>query len=410
MLCGSDIPALLAHTREMIFLEDGDDRRAQRASGVRIETVLAARRSSARPSASTGAPCRPRTAATSTSCSRRSSSSRDVVEATLRGRDRSRRGRRARRPEMGVTPELAQASSPRSTSSRAARATTPAWPGATGSSSSPGSRASSSSRARCATASRSSSPTIWWSPSASRARPPTRSPRSRRAKAQGAKVLAVCNVVDSAIPRLADGSLYTHAGPEIGVASTKCFTTQLAALLMLAVYLGRRRGTLAAAAGARAPAGALGGRRATCATCSATHDYVHAIAQRWVHAKDVPVPGPRPRLPDRARGRAQAQGDLVRARRGLRRRRDEARADRAHRRGAAGDRRLPARRALRQDVLQPAGGPGARGAGRSRSPRRATSRSSRSLSTTSGCPRCRTRSARCSPCCRCSSSPTTSPT
>jgi len=50
----------------------------------------------------------------------------------------------------------------------------------------------------------------------------------------------------SAIPRAADGALYTHAGPEIGVASTKCFTTQLAALLMLAVQLGRRRGTLSA--------------------------------------------------------------------------------------------------------------------------------------------------------------------
>ncbi|MCW5831705.1 MAG: glutamine--fructose-6-phosphate transaminase (isomerizing) [Labilithrix sp.] len=66
----------------------------------------------------------------------------------------------------------------------------------------------------------------------------------KSAKAAGATVVAVANVLDSAIPRASDGSLYTHAGPEIGVASTKCFTTQLAALLMLAVYLGRRRGTL----------------------------------------------------------------------------------------------------------------------------------------------------------------------
>jgi glutamine---fructose-6-phosphate transaminase (isomerizing) len=66
----------------------------------------------------------------------------------------------------------------------------------------------------------------------------------KEAKAQGAHVLAVANVLDSAIPRASDAALYTHAGPEIGVASTKCFTTQLAALLMLAVYLGRRRGTL----------------------------------------------------------------------------------------------------------------------------------------------------------------------
>jgi glucosamine--fructose-6-phosphate aminotransferase (isomerizing) len=57
-------------------------------------------------------------------------------------------------------------------------------------------------------------------------------------------VLAVANVIDSAIARVSDAALYTHAGPEIGVASTKCFTTQLVAMLLIAVYLGRRRGTL----------------------------------------------------------------------------------------------------------------------------------------------------------------------
>jgi glucosamine--fructose-6-phosphate aminotransferase (isomerizing) len=67
----------------------------------------------------------------------------------------------------------------------------------------------------------------------------------KTAKARGAHVLAIANVLDSAIPRTSDGALYTHAGPEIGVASTKCFTTQLVALLLLAVYLGRRRGTVA---------------------------------------------------------------------------------------------------------------------------------------------------------------------
>ena len=66
----------------------------------------------------------------------------------------------------------------------------------------------------------------------------------RAAKRAGAKVLAVANVLESAIPRIADGALYTRCGPEIGVASTKCFTAQLAALLLLAVYLGRRRETL----------------------------------------------------------------------------------------------------------------------------------------------------------------------
>jgi glutamine---fructose-6-phosphate transaminase (isomerizing) len=64
------------------------------------------------------------------------------------------------------------------------------------------------------------------------------------AKQFGVQSLAIANVLDSAIPRASDGTLYTHAGPEIGVASTKCFTAQLAALLLLAVYLGRRRNTV----------------------------------------------------------------------------------------------------------------------------------------------------------------------
>jgi glutamine---fructose-6-phosphate transaminase (isomerizing) len=65
------------------------------------------------------------------------------------------------------------------------------------------------------------------------------------AKARGAKAYAICNVVGSAIARESDGgTLFTRAGPEIGVASTKAFTTQLAALFLLAVKLGRLRGTL----------------------------------------------------------------------------------------------------------------------------------------------------------------------
>ncbi|MEZ4360624.1 MAG: glutamine--fructose-6-phosphate transaminase (isomerizing) [Kofleriaceae bacterium] len=68
----------------------------------------------------------------------------------------------------------------------------------------------------------------------------------REAKKKGAKVLAISNVLESSIPRLADHAFYTHAGPEIGVASTKAFTTQLVALTLLAIYLGRRTGKLSA--------------------------------------------------------------------------------------------------------------------------------------------------------------------
>ena len=63
-------------------------------------------------------------------------------------------------------------------------------------------------------------------------------------RACGAKTLAICNVVDASIPRKADMTIYTHAGPEISVASTKAFTTQVTALYLLAIYLGRRRGVL----------------------------------------------------------------------------------------------------------------------------------------------------------------------
>jgi glutamine---fructose-6-phosphate transaminase (isomerizing) len=62
------------------------------------------------------------------------------------------------------------------------------------------------------------------------------------AREQGVPVLAVCNVVDSSIARRATATLYTHAGPEISVASTKAFTTQLTALYLLALHLGRQRG------------------------------------------------------------------------------------------------------------------------------------------------------------------------
>jgi glucosamine--fructose-6-phosphate aminotransferase (isomerizing) len=66
----------------------------------------------------------------------------------------------------------------------------------------------------------------------------------REAKMKGAKTLAICNVVGSMITREANGTLLTHAGPEIGVASTKAFTAQLTALALIAAYLGQARGKL----------------------------------------------------------------------------------------------------------------------------------------------------------------------
>jgi glucosamine--fructose-6-phosphate aminotransferase (isomerizing) len=70
----------------------------------------------------------------------------------------------------------------------------------------------------------------------------------REAKTKGSPTLAICNVIGSMITREAAGTVITHAGPEIGVASTKAFTAQLAALLLLASYLGQIRGKLEPAA------------------------------------------------------------------------------------------------------------------------------------------------------------------
>jgi glucosamine--fructose-6-phosphate aminotransferase (isomerizing) len=70
----------------------------------------------------------------------------------------------------------------------------------------------------------------------------------REAKRLGARSIAICNVVGSMATREADGTVYTHAGPEIGVASTKAFTSQLVALHLLALALGQARGTLDKAA------------------------------------------------------------------------------------------------------------------------------------------------------------------
>ena len=66
----------------------------------------------------------------------------------------------------------------------------------------------------------------------------------RESKKKGSKTLAICNVVGSMVTREAAGTLYTHAGPEIGVASTKAFTCQMTALFLLALYMGQVRGQM----------------------------------------------------------------------------------------------------------------------------------------------------------------------
>ena len=64
------------------------------------------------------------------------------------------------------------------------------------------------------------------------------------AKSKGAFIFSICNVIGASIPRVSDSGCYTHVGPEIGVASTKAFTAQVVALTMLALCIGREKGTL----------------------------------------------------------------------------------------------------------------------------------------------------------------------
>jgi len=245
MLCGSDIPALLAHTRDMIFLDDGELAELTSA-GVRIETldgrpvVRATKRIDWNPLQAEKGGFKhfmlkeifeqPR-----------------AVEDTLRGRVVLEAGDLVE-AEMGIDAATAR---------RIDRAYLIAC----------GTSFHASLVGRHWLEQIARIPTQAELASEVRHREPVFGPNDlviavsqsgetldtlvavRAAREAGATVLAIANVLESAIPRTAHGSLYTHAGPEIGVASTKCFTTQLVAFLMLAVYLGRKRGTLDEARG-----------------------------------------------------------------------------------------------------------------------------------------------------------------
>jgi glucosamine--fructose-6-phosphate aminotransferase (isomerizing) len=105
------------------------------------------------------------------------------------------------------------------------------------------------------------------------------------AQRQGAATVAICNVVDSSIARRADATVYTHAGPEVSVCSTKAFVTQLAGLFLLAVHLGRRRGTLDAER-ARELLGHLRNLPPLIHEVLKTEEAVQSIARKYVQARD----------------------------------------------------------------------------------------------------------------------------
>ena len=119
----------------------------------------------------------------------------------------------------------------------------------------------------------------------------------REARRQGARSLAICNVVGSMATRESDGAIYTHAGPEIGVASTKAFTSQLVALHLLALHLAQSRGTL--------PADARKAHIAELLQLPQQIEHVlkcapqiEDIASRFHSRSRLPLPGPRHQLPD----------------------------------------------------------------------------------------------------------------
>ena len=229
---------------------------------------------------------------------------------------------------------------------------------------------------------------------------------ARHARRQGSHLIAVTNTVGSSLAREADGVLYTHAGPEIAVAGTKTFATQMVSQYLVALYLAQVRGSMFPAEIAEilermdelpapGPARDRTGRRGPSAGRA-----VPGRAGRLVHREAH-------RLSGRARGRAQAQGAQLRPRGGVPGRRAEARPDRAHRgrHAGRGDRhRMPR---VPEDALQHPGGARPRRGGDRDRRRKATSRSARWPTTSWRCPPRRSCSRPSSSPFRCSCSRTT---
>src|SRR5262249_15351553 len=107
----------------------------------------------------------------------------------------------------------------------------------------------------------------------------------RESKRKGHPTLALCNVVGSTIAREADGGVYLHAGPEIGVASTKSFTNQVIVLAMLALYLGRMR-HLSSLEGDQMIR-ELRGVHDAVRRALACNDAVKRIAERYAHVSNI---------------------------------------------------------------------------------------------------------------------------
>jgi glucosamine--fructose-6-phosphate aminotransferase (isomerizing) len=282
MLAASDIPALLPHTRDMIFLEDGE--MALLTSGGAVITTLAGAKVKREKKRIDWSPTQAEKGGYKHFMLKEIHEQPRAVEDTLRGRI-DIAAAEVVASEMGLAPEVAK---------KITRVCFIA----------------------CGTSSHAAMAGRYWVEQLARIpatveigsevrnREPVFGPTDlvvavsqsgetldtlaavKTAKALGAHILAVANVLDSAIPRASEGALYTHAGPEIGVASTKCFTTQLVALLLLAVHLGQQKGTLPAS-GARRVLDALWQVPLQMRTVLAQADAIKAIARRHMRAHDM---------------------------------------------------------------------------------------------------------------------------
>ena len=198
----------------------------------------------------------------------------------------------------------------------------------------------------------------------SRARRSTRPRRCARRPASGAKVLVVSNVVDSSMARAADGVLYTRAGPEIGVASTKCHLAQIVALEVLGLVPGPDPRDAAGAGEINEILNAMEAlaRRWSSEALTRVGD-VDDVAAKLTDARDFFFLGRHVGYPDRAGGRAEAEGAGVPAGRGVPGGRAQARADRADRAGDGGRGHRHAEPAVGEDALEHRRGAQPRGDG-----------------------------------------------
>jgi glucosamine--fructose-6-phosphate aminotransferase (isomerizing) len=137
----------------------------------------------------------------------------------------------------------------------------------------------------------------------------------RELQRKGARVLGICNVVGSTIPRESDGGVYIHSGPEIAVASTKAFTSQLTAFYLFALMMGRMRHM-----GVSTGISFIEDLQSVPDKVREIIDRrksIIGLARKYSGCKDFLFLGRGDQLPGGARGRAQAEGDILHPRGGL---------------------------------------------------------------------------------------------